>query len=164
MACGNLSLRIWTPSCGTQDLVPWWNLRALHWDCGVLATGPGGSSGKESTCQHRRYKRLGFNPSVGKIPPQKEMSPDSSILVWEIPWTAEPGWLRSMGAQRVRHKSAHTHTDPRSPGQSLILTDISFILSEILYVYFHLHSFSCTFSVFSICPHFFLLYPKMLLL
>ena len=27
----------------------------------------------------------------------------SSILVWRIPWTEEPGGLQSMGSQRVRH-------------------------------------------------------------
>ena len=30
---------------------------------------PGGSSGKEPTCQCRRHKRDGFNPWVRKIPP-----------------------------------------------------------------------------------------------
>ena len=28
---------------------------------------------------------------------------NSSILVWEIPWTEEPGGLQSMGLQSVRH-------------------------------------------------------------
>ena len=27
----------------------------------------------------------------------------SSILVWRIPWTEEPGGLQSMGSQRVGH-------------------------------------------------------------
>ena len=27
----------------------------------------------------------------------------SSILAWKIPWTEEPGWLQTMGLQRVRH-------------------------------------------------------------
>ena len=31
------------------------------------------------------------------------MATHSSILVWKIPWTEEPGWLQSMGSQRVRH-------------------------------------------------------------
>ena len=31
------------------------------------------------------------------------MATHSSILVWEIPWTEEPGGLQSMGPQRVRH-------------------------------------------------------------
>ena len=31
---------------------------------------------------------------------EKEMTTHSSILAWEIPWTEEPGWLRSMGSQK----------------------------------------------------------------
>ena len=34
---------------------------------------------------------------------EKEMATHSSILVWEIPSTEEPGWLQSMGSQRVGH-------------------------------------------------------------
>ena len=29
------------------------------------------------------------------------MAAHSSILVWKIPWTEEPGGLQSMGSQRV---------------------------------------------------------------
>ena len=32
---------------------------------------------------------------------QKEMAMHSSNLVWEIPWTEEPGGLQSMRTQRV---------------------------------------------------------------
>ena len=32
-----------------------------------------------------------------------KMATHSSILAWKIPWTEEPGKLRSMGPQRVRH-------------------------------------------------------------
>ena len=32
---------------------------------------------------------------------EKEMATHSSILVWKIPWTEEPGGLQSMGSQRV---------------------------------------------------------------
>ena len=34
-------------------------------------------------------------------PLEKAMSTHSNILDWEIPWTAEPGGLLSMGPQRV---------------------------------------------------------------
>ena len=34
-------------------------------------------------------------------PLEKEMATHSSILVWEIPWTEEPGRLQSTGPQRV---------------------------------------------------------------
>ena len=31
------------------------------------------------------------------------MATHSSVLVWRIPWTEEPGGLQSMGSQRVGH-------------------------------------------------------------
>ena len=31
------------------------------------------------------------------------MATHTSILVWTIPWTEEPGGLQSMGSQKVRH-------------------------------------------------------------
>ena len=34
------------------------------------------------------------------------MAIHSSILAWEIPWTEEPGWLQSMGSQKVGHDLA----------------------------------------------------------
>ena len=43
---------------------------------------------------------LGFTSTVG---PEKAMAPHSSTLAWKIPWTEEPGGLRSMGSLRVRH-------------------------------------------------------------
>ena len=35
-------------------------------------------------------------------PLEDEMATYSSILAWRIPWIEEPGWLQSMGSQRVR--------------------------------------------------------------
>ena len=40
---------------------------------------------------------------------EKEMATHSSILVWEIPWTEEPGGLRSMRLQRVERNWAAEH-------------------------------------------------------
>ena len=34
---------------------------------------------------------------------EKRMATHSSILAWRILWREEPGWLQSMGLQRVRH-------------------------------------------------------------
>ena len=40
--------------------------------------------------------------SLGQEEPMKEeMAAHSGILDWRIPWTEEPGRLRSMGSQRV---------------------------------------------------------------
>ena len=36
-------------------------------------------------------------------PLEKEVATHASILTWEIPWTEKPGWLQSMGSQRVGH-------------------------------------------------------------
>ena len=36
-------------------------------------------------------------------PLRKEMATHSSILVWRIPWTEEPGGLQCMGSQRTGH-------------------------------------------------------------
>ena len=36
-------------------------------------------------------------------PLQEGMATHSSILIWRIPWTEEPGGLQSIGLQRVGH-------------------------------------------------------------
>ena len=44
-------------------------------------------------------------PSLGQEDPLDEsMATRSSILAWEIPWIEEPGGLKSMGSQGVRHE------------------------------------------------------------
>ena len=40
---------------------------------------------------------------VQEDPLEKEMATHSSILVWRIPRTEEPGRLQSTGLKRVRH-------------------------------------------------------------
>ena len=34
-------------------------------------------------------------------PLEEEVATHSSILAWKIPWTEQPGGLRSMGSQRM---------------------------------------------------------------
>ena len=42
--------------------------------------------------------------SLDQVDPLEEgVETHSSILVWRIPWTEEPGRLQSIGSQRVRH-------------------------------------------------------------
>ena len=36
-------------------------------------------------------------------PLEKEVAAHSSTLAWKTPWSEEPGWLLSMGSQRVGH-------------------------------------------------------------
>ena len=40
---------------------------------------------------------------VRKTPLEKEMAAHLSVLAWEIPWTEEPGGLRSMGSKKAGH-------------------------------------------------------------
>ena len=48
---------------------------------------PGGSEGKESACNARDQSSItGYED-----PLEKGMATHSSILVWRIPWTEEPG-------------------------------------------------------------------------
>ena len=43
-----------------------------YYTIGIIFSGfAGGSSGEESPCQYRRFKRLEFDPWVGKIPWRK---------------------------------------------------------------------------------------------
>ena len=76
---------------------------------------PGGTNGKEPTCQCRRHKRCGFNPWVGKILWRRAWQPTPVFLPRESSWTEKPGRLQSIGSQRVRHNwsdLACMHTIP----------------------------------------------------
>ena len=43
--------------------------------------------------------------SLGQEDPlEKEVATPSSILAWRIPWTEEPGSLKSRGSLRVGHE------------------------------------------------------------
>ena len=65
---------------------------------------PGGSDGKESTCNAGDLDLItGLGRSLGDLSWVTGKVTHSSILSWEIPWTVEPGGLQPMGLQRVRH-------------------------------------------------------------
>ena len=61
-------------------------------------TFPGGSDGKESTCN------VGDLGSIlgWEDPLEEGMATHSSILVWSMLWTEEPGGLQSIGSEGVR--------------------------------------------------------------
>ena len=54
---------------------------------------PGGDSGKESTCQCKRCKRQWVSSLGQEDPLKEERTIHFSIVLWEIPWTEEPGCL-----------------------------------------------------------------------
>ena len=68
---------------------------------------PSRLSSKERTCQ--RLPAPASAGDMGLIPVSgrslEEGNGNSSRLAWEIPWTAEPGGLQSIGSQSVRHNS-----------------------------------------------------------
>ena len=47
-------------------------------------------------------KDAGSIPGLRR-PPGRGMATHSSILAWRIPWTEEPGRLKSIGLHRVGH-------------------------------------------------------------
>ena len=57
---------------------------------------PGGSAVKNlPAMQETQVQFLGWED-----PLEKELATHSSILVWKITWTEEPGGLKSMGSQK----------------------------------------------------------------
>ena len=48
--------------------------------------------------QEMQVRSLGWED-----PLEQDVAIHSSIFVWRIPWTEEPGGLHSIGSQRVRH-------------------------------------------------------------
>ena len=74
---------------------------------------PGRSNSKEFPCE----ARLKFYPWIGKIPWRRERQPAPVFLPGESPWREQPGGLRSMGLQRVRHDcttNTNTPTNTRN--------------------------------------------------
>ena len=53
------------------------------------------------TSSEEKPRSLGWEDAL-----KKEMPTHSNILAWKIPWTEEPGRLRSMASQKVGHNLA----------------------------------------------------------
>ena len=103
-----------------------------------------GLSGQESTCQCRP----GFNPWVGKIPWRRKWQPSPVFL--RIPWTEEPGGLKSMGSQESvttehRHTHTHTQTHTRTFNPPLMDTKLQPFLIPPIWTFYQraIHSFCC---------------------
>ena len=81
-----------------------------------------------SAVQETQVQSLGWEDPLGK-----EIATHSSILVWEISWTEEPGGLQSMGSQRVTQalatETANNHVVD-SLGLLLVVVEVVFIVFE----------------------------------
>ena len=63
---------------------------------------PGGSVIKNLPAS-AEIQEMWVQPLGQEDPLEDEMTCHPSIFAWKIPWTQEPGGLRSMRLQRVRH-------------------------------------------------------------
>ena len=115
----NLFMCSWSSLCflwrnvylGLLPIPYWIIIIILLYYISCLWSFPDGSDCKESACN---AGDMGSIPkpdpwvwSLGQEDPlAKGMAAHSSILAWRIPWTDEPGGLKSMGWQRVRHNWA----------------------------------------------------------
>ena len=61
---------------------------------------PGGASGNESAMQEMLEMQVRY--LAQEDPLERGKATHSSILVWKIPSTEEPGGLQSKGLQRIR--------------------------------------------------------------
>ena len=68
---------------------------------------PGGSDGKESTCNAGILRSI---PRLERFPWRRAWQPTPVFLPGESPWTEKPGGLQSMGLQRVRHDWVTKHS------------------------------------------------------
>ena len=68
----------------------------------IIGCFPGGSRGKESTCNAGAAEELGSIRGLVRSL-EEGMATHSKILCWRIPWTEKPGGMLSMGWQRVGH-------------------------------------------------------------
>ena len=54
-------------------------------------------------CTTFKFLCARFDPLGQKDPLEEEITTQSSILAWRIPWIEEPGGLQPMGLQRAGH-------------------------------------------------------------
>jgi len=74
--------------------------------------------------------------SLGQEDPLKEeMATHSGIFVWEVPWTEEPGGLRSIGSQGVRHNWNNLARTQPNLNQEIKLVSHIFISLKFLLLF-----------------------------
>ena len=64
---------------------------------------PAGSMVKNSPAMQEESQEMQVQSLSWEDSLEEGMATHSSILAGRIPWTEEPGWLQSIGLQRVRH-------------------------------------------------------------
>ena len=95
---------------------------------------PGGSDGKESTCN---VENLSLIPGLGRSPGGGHGNPLPYSCLQKSPWTEEPGGLQSMGSQRVEHncatKTFHFSKGPvKGQNQEQLISGATYFLQKNL--------------------------------
>ena len=96
---------------------------------------PGGTSGKECTCQFRRHKRSGFDPWVRKITLRAKGQPTPIFLPGKSPQTKEAGRLQSIALQRVGRDCSNLASSMPHAICSLYLWSSGFFLFFFLFFF-----------------------------
>ena len=92
----SLVFSIVTEFCNHHHNLVWYHFCHTKETLYLLFFFPGGIVVKNlPAVQETQVQSLGWED-----PLEKKMSTHSSILAWEIPWTEEPGGLKSMGLQK----------------------------------------------------------------
>ena len=109
---------------------------------------PGGTSGKEHTCQCRRHKRCGFNSSIRKIPWRRAWKHTPVFLPGGFPWTEELGrlhraarvennwsYLAHMRARPLLQSKEKKHQWLFNPGNNGFICLNTWVKTEITWEY-----------------------------
>ena len=112
---------------------------------------PGGTSGKEPTCQcriHRRQRDLGLIPGSGRSSGGGHDNPIQYACLERISWTEEPIGLQSMGSQRIRCDGTNlacTH-----------IVDLGYFVFHLYHIvnqyFYRLYSISVYYKVMTLLP------------
>ena len=86
----------WVTELNWTELIPFWGF-------------PGGASGKKTYLPNTGDIRDAASNCGSGRSPGFGIATHSSILVWRIPWTEEPGRLQSIALKLVGTNLAHTH-------------------------------------------------------
>ena len=115
---------------------------------------PGGSEGKESTCNAADAGGAHI-PSPGWEDPLEEgMTTHSSILAWRIPWTEKPGGLQSIESQTDTTEAIeYTRTRHSKFVQLLLSADTVRICTERYVCTLHQHKAMPADSITRACKH-----------
>ena len=94
-------------------------------------------------------------PSLGQEDPlEQKVATHSSILIWRIPWTEEPGGLQSLGLRRVGHNQgdlAHMHHPKKTNALSTNLNGHFSLRNILLCSYLYTHTYVSQAAYLYVC-------------